>query len=135
MANRLLRPLMGSPNPGVVIISATVTITDASGTPSLSALTSRGVRSITRNSTGKYTFLFGSSTPAATDNYNYFLGASVAIYNGASAAAAPFYDWPDITPTNGNVAVQFRNTSLTATDPGNGEILVFTFFLSNSSAL
>jgi len=106
-----------------------------SGVPTLSAINSKGIVSITRNGTGLYTFVFGT-TSGSLDTY-YHLGMVKHVFKNATAPAAPqMYIVADNSATAGTASIQLQFASSgSATDPGSGEVLLVSFEFQNSSAV
>lgn len=110
----------------------------ATGAPTLSAVNSKGVLSVTRNGAGDFTFVFGTTSNGAKllDTYNKILRISHTYNSGASAPAAPaLYIKTDSVATVGTASVRVvLNAAGTATDPANGEIGYFEFIFGDSTA-
>jgi len=99
----------------------------------------KGVKSVTHNSAGNYTFVFN-------DNYQRLLGAHVVFVSpsGTAVAAPNFYvsgttaqsaSVTNIQSTSGaTVTIQTFNSASVAADPAAGERGLFTFTFGNSSA-
>ena len=142
MANRTFFQFAKALEKEVVTLFARCTF-GASGAVTLVASQSRGIVSVTKNSTGVYTFVFGtlSATGNILDTYNKLLYAGVlfdAIGNGGTAPAAPLmYLTANAVATVGTASLQvtLTNSSGTATNPANTEAADFIFKLSNSSAV
>lgn len=99
------------------------------GAPTLVSAASKGIKSVVRNSAGKYTITL-------SDSYYGFLQADIKILN-ATAPAAPlnFVVSQAVTSsTTPVVVIQFTNTAGAATDPGSGESVFLKVSLKNSSA-
>ncbi len=136
MANRYFTSVLQSMEKLPVLLFAKVTF-GSSGAPTLVAINSKGILSITRNSTGKYTFVFGTNS-ASLDTYYKLLNARV-IFDTSGPAAAPaapgMYITSNAVATAGTASLQVQlNLAGTAADPASGEIGYFEFILSNSSA-
>jgi hypothetical protein len=144
MSNRRYEQFQLSLEKKVVNLFAKVTF-GASGAPtlvtslqigSLTRQLSKGIASITRNSAGNYTIIFGipagALQAAMTDNYYFLLGAD-ANFLDTAAPAAPNFRITNDNSSAGNLIVQFSNSAGTATDPGTGEAVLLNFTLSNSS--
>ena len=134
MANRRYRSQFRfSMHKDPVDIFAHVTF-GASGAPTLDSANSPGIVSVTRNSAGLYTFVFGTNSQIALDTYNYLLMVNKTSVSSAAAAA------PDMTVTANNISVvgtasiqiQFSSGGV-ATDPASGEQVLLDFILRNSS--
>src|SRR5271166_5626830 len=88
MANRRYRSQFRfSMHKDPVDIFAHVTF-GSSGAPTLDSKNSPGIVSVTRNSTGNYTFVFGTNSQLAFDTYNYLLMVKH-VFSQSSAPAAP----------------------------------------------
>lgn len=138
IANRMYNQFRLSLEKQVVDIFARVTF-GAAGAPTLVTAVSKGVVSVTRDSAGVYTFVFGTNA-SMLDTYNKLLGVQV-LYDGSgdsdAASDAPLWNLTDNSiATVGSASLQltFRNTSGTATDPSSGEAMFFTFTFRNSNA-
>lgn len=134
MANRLMRQFPLTMENQVKTIFAKVAI-GATGAPTLSASNSKGIVSVTRNSAGLYTFVFGTAA-GNLDTYVKLLGVSVIFQNASAIAAAPnTYVRGLSISTAGTASVQIGclNGSLAATDPANGETMYVQFTFGDSS--
>lgn len=122
----------------VVRLYAQVTF-GASGAPTLVTANSKGILSVTRNSAGKYTFVFGTNSKSL-DLYYKLLELNVlwdATKNSGTAPAAPLVYLSGNTvavAATCNLQIVCTNTSQTATDPASTEQAFFEFVLSNSGA-
>ena len=105
----------------------------ASGAPTLDAKQSPGIVSVTRNSAGNYTFVFGTNSQLAFDTYNYLLMVKH-VFSQAGAPAAPGM-WVSANNINvvgtASITLQF-NAAGVATDPASGESVLLDFVLRNS---
>lgn len=133
MANRRYRSQFRfSMHKDPVDIFAHVTF-GSSGAPTLDTKNSPGIVSVTRNSTGNYTFVFGTNTQLALDTYNYLLMVKH-VFSQASAPAAPGM-WVSAnaisTVGTASITLQF-NAAGTPTDPASGESVLLDFILRNS---
>lgn len=138
MANRFFNQFRLSLEKQVVDIFAKVTY-GASGAPTLDTSVSKGVVSVTKNSTGVYTFVFGTNA-SMLDTYNKLLGVHV-TYDGSgdsdAAPDAPLWNITDnsiATVGSASIQITFRNTSGTATNPSQNEVMYFQFTFRNSNA-
>lgn len=107
------------------------------GVPTLSAVNSKGIISITRNATGLYTFVFGTNSQLPKDTYVKLLHASAVFNSGVSAPAAPIMNVVADNVAVANVCslqVQFRDAANAAADPASGEILYIDFTMGDSTA-
>jgi hypothetical protein len=133
MANRLMREYSLSFENQVKIVYAKVAI-GATGAPTLSAANSKGIVSVTRNSAGLYTFVFGTAA-GNLDTYVKLLGVSVTFQNASAIAAAPITYVKTLSiSTAGTASVQIGcvNGSLAATDPASGETMFVQFTFGDS---
>jgi hypothetical protein len=137
MANRYNQQFQLTQEKRVTAVFAKVTF-GASGAPTLSASNSKGVLSVTRNSAGTYTFVFGSGSGVSIqkDSYVKLLAINNIMNSGASAPAAPaMYIKADNTASTSSASIQIvMNSAGTATDPAAGEIGYFEFIFGDSSA-
>jgi hypothetical protein len=137
MANRYNQQFQLTQEKRVTSIFAKVSF-GASGAPTLSASNSKGVLSVTRNSAGTYTFVFGSGSGVSLqkDSYVKIIGGGVLFNSGSSAPAAPgMYIKADNIASTANASIQVvMNAAGTATDPANGEIGYFEFIFGDSTA-
>lgn len=123
----------------VVRLYARVTF-GATGAPTLDTKNSKGVLSITRNSAGKYTLVFGTNS-ASLDYYYKLLGVKVewdATGNSGTVPAAPLvYLTGNSVATASTCSLQLQcdNVSQVATDPASGEACLIEITLSNSGAM
>lgn len=105
----------------------------AAGAPTLDAKNSPGIVSVTRNSAGNYTFVFGTNSQLAFDTYNYLLMVKH-VFNQSAAPAAPGM-WVSAnsisTVGTASITLQF-NSGGTPTDPASGENVLLDFILRNS---
>jgi hypothetical protein len=118
--------------PDVVEVFAVVTF-GAAGDPTLTR--AKGVKSITRNDTGNYTFVFGKAASLFGDGIQPFsalLGfqASFEEATAADAPDAPLVFVTDRSLSDGAITVQCATDASVAADPGSGEIGYFRFTLS-----
>lgn len=142
MANRYYNNQAFTLSPGVVKLFARVTF-GATGAPTLvqgSSFLSKGIVSVTRNSAGVFTFVFGTQA-GMLDVYNKLLNVSVlfdAISNSGTAPAAPFYYLTAnavATPASCSLQITFLDADTpAATDPADGEAAYFEFTFKNSTA-
>ena len=137
MANRYNQQFQLTQEKRVTAIFAKVTF-GATGAPTLSASNSKGVLSVTRNSAGTYTFVFGSGSGVSLqkDSYVKLLSINNVMNSGASAPAAPaMYIKADNTASNSSASIQIvMNSAGTATDPASGEIGYYEFIFGDSTA-
>ena len=138
MANRFFSLPSFQLEKNVVRLYAQVTF-GSSGAPTVVKANSKGLLSVTRNSTGVYTFVFGTDA-ARLDQYYKLLFVGVqwdATKNSGTAPAAPLvYLTGNSVATAGTCSLQLtcNNVSQSATDPASTEQAFFNFVLSNSGA-
>lgn len=142
MANRYYNNQAFTLSPCVVKIFARVTF-GAAGAPTLvqgATFLSKGVVSVTRNSQGLFTFVFGTQA-GMLDVYPYLLGVNVtwdATGNAGGAPAAPLYAVSSnavATAASCSAQISFFDADTPAvTDPASGEAAWFEFTFKNSTA-
>lgn len=106
----------------------------ATGAPTLNALQSQGVLSISRTGVGAYTINFGSAV--GVDTYQRLMAfsyCSVAASGQATAACNIVADNSAVLATPG-INIQFVDFAGAAVDPASGENLRIEIVLSNSTA-
>ena len=137
MSNRYMNQFQLTQEKRVTALFAKVTF-GATGAPTISASNSKGILSVTRNSAGTYTFVFGSGSGVSLqkDSYVKLMGAGVVMNSGASAPAAPaMYIKADNSSSTSLASIQIvMNAGGTATDPATGEIGYFQFIFGDSTA-
>jgi hypothetical protein len=137
MANRYNNQFQLTQEKRVTSVFAKVTF-GATGAPTLSASNSKGILSVTRNSAGTYTFVFGSGSGVSIqkDSFVKVLGANMVLNSGASAPAAPaMYIKADNSASTSSASIQIvMNAAGTATDPASGEIGYFEFIFGDSTS-
>lgn len=132
MANRWFNQFTKALVKEVSHIYAKVTF-GATGAPTLSVLNSLGVVSVVRNSTGNYTFTFGT-TAQLLDTYNQLLMVRHVFQNATAPAAPGLFVVTNAVASTATLIVQF-NSAGSATDPGSGEVAYLEFVFKNSSAI
>lgn len=138
MASRLFTQFRLTLEKQVADIFAHITF-GSTGAPTLDAKNSKGIVSVTRNSTGNYTLVFGTNA-SRLDTYQRLFQATHlfdATGNSGTAPAAPLmYLVGNSISTVGtaSITVQFTNGSGTATDPASGEAVTLNFSFKNTSA-
>lgn len=134
MANRYLTQFPLAFEKKVVNIFGKVTF-GSSGAPTLDAANSKGIVSVTRNSAGVYTFVFGTKA-GMLDVYNKLLCVKHMFNSGSSAPASPgMYIKANSIATVGTCSMQVVfNSAGTATDPASGEIVYIQFLFGDSTA-
>lgn len=139
MANRFFNQFGKTMAKEVVSLYAHVTF-GAAGVPTLDVANSKGIVSVVRNSTGKYTFIFGTDS-GRRDTY-YKLYHVKHLFDEIATGVAPAAPGMYLTANNVSVAtgasaaslqVQF-NAAGTATDPANTEGVYLEFVFTNSNA-
>lgn len=138
MANRYNQQFMFTQEKRVTKIFANVSF-GASGAPTLSAVNSKGILSVTRNAQGRFTFAFGTNVngSVARDVYVKVLNVSAVFNAGTSAPAAPIVSIrANNVATVGTAAmtVSLLDYAGAETDPANGEIGYFEFTFGDSTA-
>lgn len=134
MANRYFTQFRFSLEKMVVDLFGSVTF-GASGAPTLSAINSKGIKSITRVSAGLYDIVLGVGS--AQDVYPALLVVDHKFLNATAPAAPLMYIVSEsvATPTTGKVRIQFTAVDgTTATDPASGEVVKLHLALKNSTA-
>lgn len=133
-----------SPERTVVDIFARITF-GATGAPTLVASQSKGILSVTRNSAGKYTIVFGRAA-GSLDTFPKLLMIKhlfdASGNSGASPAAPNMVLLNDSSATAGTASIQIEftgptaggNTAQIATDPASGEAVDLEFSFRNSTA-
>jgi hypothetical protein len=135
MANRYMTQFPLTLEKQVKSIFAKVSF-GASGAPTLSAPNSKGVVSVTRNSAGLFTFVFGTSAQALDLYYKLLMVKHVFF---PVAPANPASPQMHINTLNMNVvgsaSIQVEFTSGgTATDPASGETVFMEFIFGDSNS-
>ncbi len=133
MANRWFTQWLWSAQKNPVRLWAYVTF-GSTGAPTLSGINSKGIKSISRVSTGKYLVTFGSAQ--SVDTYNKLLLATSRFIKGSGNPAAPgMYVSDDSVTSAGTLTLQFTLAdATTATDPGSGEVALLDFDLKSVTA-
>lgn len=114
----------------------------STGAPTLVAAQSKGIKSITRNSAGLYTIVFGNSAALVNplDTFPKLLMVKHMFDESANSGTAPLapfmYLVANSTATAGTASAQivFNNTSQAATDPASTEAVLLQFSFRNSTA-
>lgn len=127
MANRYMYRNFMSIDQAPVALFMRVTI-GATGAPTLDAVNSKGIKSIVRNSAGKYTITL-------SDNYFRYLGFDPAMLVASGLPAAPVIAVVSqaVSAATPTIVIQCSVGGV-ATDPASGEELEAVIFLKNSSA-
>lgn len=128
MANRFLQQFRYSFEKSIVDVYFKVTI-GATGAPTLDAANSKGVKSIARNSAGKYTVTL-------QDTYIKLLDFDVTELLASGIPSSPNVCLVSQAVTNSAAptVVFTMSTGGVATDPDNGGVLYGRITVSNSSA-
>lgn len=141
MANRYYNNQAFTLSPGVVKVFGVVSF-GGTGAPTLvtSGFVSKGIVSVTRNSTGLFTFVFGTQA-GMLDVYYKFLSAHVVFDTSGASGNPPASPVMSIssnlvsTPASCSLQVQFSDVETpAATDPASGEIAYLEFTFKNSTA-
>lgn len=134
MANRYSRQFLNTIEPQVFDLFAKVTF-GASGAPTLVAANSKGIKSISRVSAGKYNITLGNAQ--AVDTYPGLLHVKHVFdesSNSGTAPAAPgMFVTSNLVSTTGVLQIVF-NSAGTATDPASTEIVYLEIVVKNSTA-
>jgi hypothetical protein len=120
----------------VVSVFAKVTF-GASGAPTLTTTSSKGIVSVTRNSAGTFTFLFGTKAGMLDTYVKLLCIKHVFDTSGTSSAPASpsVYVALNSIATVGTSTIKIVfNAAGTATDPASGEIVYLEFILGDSTA-
>lgn len=112
----------------------------ASGAPTLVTASSKGVVSVTKNSTGLYTIVLGTIRPGqnpALDTYHHSLNIDAlwdATSHSGTAPAAPLvYRVNSAIGTAASFQIATTNVSQADTNPASGERLILKMTLCNSN--
>ena len=140
MANRFFNQFRLALDKQLCEINAVVSF-GSTGAPTVvtSNYQSKGIVSVTRSSTGKYVFKFGTNA-SLLDTYNQLVGLHVTWDESSNSGTAPlansYYIFSNAIGTAGTatVTVQLTNSTGTATDPASTEIGRFCFSFRNSNA-
>lgn len=138
MANRFAQQFTFSLVKQVYHIFARVNF-GAAGAPTLVQgvpAASPGVVSVTKGTSGRYTFVFGTQA-GMLDVWPRFLGARVHFVSASAAPAAPIlYTVTNATATPGtcSITVECLDYAGAAANPASGEVGYFEFIFSNSTA-
>lgn len=136
MSNRMFRQFMLSAEPQMVNLFAKVSF-GAAGAPTLVAASSKGIKSIARNSAGTYTITLGMNNPSVVETYPALMMVKHVFdesSNSGNAPASPdMYVVASAVSSVGTLQIRFDNAG-TATDPASGEIVLLQLLLKNSTA-
>ncbi len=137
MANRWFNQFRKALEKEVCTVFARVVV-GAGGAVTLDAVNSKGVVSVTRNSAGLWTFVFGTKT-GLLDTYNRLLDFQVAFdettFGAAPSAPIAWLKANNIAVLNtSSLQIQLANSSGVATDPSSTEVVLFEFNFKNSTA-
>lgn len=133
MANRMWTEFQYSLEKRVVNLFASVAV-GATGAPTLNAASSKGIKSVVRNSAGNYTINL-------SDTYQrlLFMDSAVVLGSGAPSSGTTLQMIIRADNSNNqttpNVQVEFLNSSGTAVDLASGATLLLAPQLSNSTAI
>lgn len=139
MANRYTTQFVNTLSKGITVLYLRVTF-GASGAPTIdrSGFQSQGIVSVTRNSAGLYTIVFGTQA-GMLDVYYKLLMVKHVFDESGNSGTAPVSPGMFIvansvsTPASCSVQIEF-NSGGTATDPASGEAVLLEFALKNSTA-
>lgn len=133
MANRYFTQWLWSMEKNPAALWAKVTF-GASGAPTLDGINSKGIKTITRVSAGKYTVVFGSVT--GVDTYNNIYFAKHKFLKASTQPAAPhMYVVSQAVRASGSMVIQFLAPNGTsATDPDSGSEVWLEFRMKTSTA-
>jgi hypothetical protein len=140
MANRYTTQFVNTLAKGVNKIFATVSF-GATGAPTIvnTGFVSQGIVSVTRNSQGVFTFVFGTQA-SMLDTYYKLLGVNV-VFNTVGTATVPaaplYYISGNSIATVGTSSIQLTFTDKAqagVADPASGEVAYFEFTFKNSTA-
>lgn len=137
MANRFFTDMAFTLEKDVVCLFAYVTF-GSTGAPTLVAAKSKGIVSVTRNSAGVYTFVFGTNTKSL-DTYPRLLMVrhlfDETANSGTAPAAPAMFLTGNSVATGGTASLQVEfNITGTATDPASTEAVFMEFTFTNSTA-
>jgi len=109
----------------------------ASGAPTINAVKSQGILSVTRTAAGAYTLALGG--PAGIDTYQRLVSASFSFI-GASAAASTVCSVSITADSSANatapsVAIICSDFAGAAVDPASGEVMLPQLTFSNTTAI
>lgn len=135
MANRYFRQFVNTTEPVIVQLYARITF-GATGAPTLVAASSKGIRSVTRNSAGVYTIVMGNA--ATIDTYKQLMFIKHVFDESSNSGTAPTAPGMYILANNvaaaaGSIQIEF-NSAGTATDPASTEAVYLEITLKNSTA-
>lgn len=112
-------------------------VTFATGVPTLVQPNCKGLLSVTRNSAGLFTFVFGTNTSIPKDTYVKFLGCDV-VFQNASAHPAVYSHSIRAnnisTPNVCSIQVAFYDIAGALVDPADADTLYIDFCLGDSTA-
>lgn len=138
MANRYTTQFFNTLSKGITGIYLRVTF-GASGAPTIdrSGFQSQGIVSVTRNSAGLYTIVFGTQAGMLDVYYKLLMVKHVFDESGNSGTAplspGMFVVANSISTSAASIQIEF-NSGGTATDPASGEAVFLEFVLKNSTA-
>ncbi len=138
MANRYTQQFMLTQEKRATKIFANVSF-GASGAPTLSAINSKGVLSVTRNAQGRFTFAFGTNVNGSVsrDVYVKLMNVSAVFNAGTSAPTAPIVSVRAnnvSTAGTASITLSLLDYAGAETDPASGEIGYFEFTFGDSTA-
>lgn len=127
MANRWMNQFAHSLEKSKCFLYGRFTV-GATGAPTIDAVNSKGVTSITRTGVGKYSVVLN-------DNWNrLFLFEFVSIFSTPASVAAALLSEQVANVASPSFVVQFYSAAGTAVELANGEDIRFEIVLKNSTA-
>lgn len=127
---------MLSAEPQVVNLFAKVSFA-AAGAPTLVTASSKGIKSIARNSAGTYTITLGQNNPSVIETYPSLLMVKHVFDESSNSGTAPaspgMYVVASAVSSAGTLQIRFT-TGGVATDPAANEIVMLQLVLKNSTA-
>jgi hypothetical protein len=131
MANRYMVRNMMSLEKAPVVLYGNIAI-GATGAPTINALKSLGISSISRSSAGKYVLVLGG--PAGKDSYQRLLQAQVNfLVSTTSAVCSVSVAVDNSAGTTPSITIQCVDFAGAAVDPASGEVMLVKLELDNSS--
>lgn len=132
MANRLMVRNHMSKEKAPVVLFGKFSV-GAVGEPTINAVQSQGIVSITRTGVGAYTLSLGQSS-ISSDTYNRLMMAKhVSISALSTAIQMSVVADNSASPSLHNIQIQFLNGSGAAVEVGSGEIILLELIFSNTS--
>ncbi len=133
MANKTFNHRQSAPKL-VTDVFAKITF-GGTGAPTLSTLSSLGIKSVSRTSAGLYVITFGTPSVQPTfDTYTKLFMVNHRFISATAPASPAMYIVTDASATTGQITLQF-NAAGSATDPGDGEVVLLEFTMGNSTSI